>query len=250
MTEAEWQASDDPAAMLPEVTKGISPAHDFRISDRKLRLFACATLAGDSRPDYPPLATAEGFAEGRVGVAELREVWRRHCLASEAAPAYPEAAAEWARSVVSHLTALHRMTPSRAAHLLRDIVGNPFRRDHDHIPYHKSSRWFTPTVVSLAHAAYDSRDEATGHLDPVRLSVLADALEEAGCPAEVEEVVVEEHCGAFMYGCEEFDAMDTCTHKVKRERKVRTPHPLLAHLRSPGPHVRGCHVVDLLAGRE
>jgi hypothetical protein len=25
---------------------------------------------------------------------------------------------------------------------------------------------------------------------------------------------------------------------------------LLEHLRGPGPHVRGCHVVDLLTGRE
>jgi hypothetical protein len=30
----------------------------------------------------------------------------------------------------------------------------------------------------------------------------------------------------------------------------RTPHPLVAHLRSPGPHWRGCWGVDLLTGRE
>jgi hypothetical protein len=27
-------------------------------------------------------------------------------------------------------------------------------------------------------------------------------------------------------------------------------HPLLAHLRSPGPHVRGCWAIDLLLGKE
>jgi hypothetical protein len=47
-------------------------------------------------------------------------------------------------------------------------------------------------------------------LDPFRLSALADALEEAGC----------------------------------------TEAAVLDHLRSPGPHVRGCWVVDLLTGRE
>jgi len=47
-------------------------------------------------------------------------------------------------------------------------------------------------------------------LDTARLAVLADALEEAGC-----------------------DNAD-----------------ILAHCRGPGPHVRGCWVVDLLSGKE
>ena len=47
-------------------------------------------------------------------------------------------------------------------------------------------------------------------LDPDRLAVLADALEEAGC-----------------------DNAD-----------------LLSHLRGPGPHVRGCWALDLLLGKE
>jgi hypothetical protein len=27
------------------------------------------------------------------------------------------------------------------------------------------------------------------------------------------------------------------------------PHPILAHLRSPGSHARGCWVIDLVLGR-
>jgi hypothetical protein len=46
-------------------------------------------------------------------------------------------------------------------------------------------------------------------LDTVRLAVLADALEEAGC----------------------------------------ADPDLLGHLRGPGPHVRGCWAVDLLLGK-
>jgi hypothetical protein len=49
-----------------------------------------------------------------------------------------------------------------------------------------------------------------GRLDPTRLAVLADALEEAGC-ADAE---------------------------------------LLGHLRGPGLHVRGCWAVDSLLGRQ
>ena len=52
-------------------------------------------------------------------------------------------------------------------------------------------------------------NDATGTLDDARLAVLADAVEEAGCPEE----------------------------------------ELLAHLRSPGAHVRGCWAVDLLLSR-
>lgn len=47
MTEQEWLASADPAAMLAEATRWISeppqgPPIKMRLSDRKLRLFACA----------------------------------------------------------------------------------------------------------------------------------------------------------------------------------------------------------------
>jgi hypothetical protein len=63
-------------------------------------------------------------------------------------------------------------------------------------------------VVNLARAAYDNRTLPAGTLNNERLAVLADALLDAGCG----------------------DAQ------------------LLGHLRSPGPHVRGCHAVDALLG--
>jgi hypothetical protein len=63
-------------------------------------------------------------------------------------------------------------------------------------------------VKRLAEDAYEHRHLAEGTLGPARLSVLADALEEAGC----------------------------------------TNADLLTHLRGPGPHVRGCWVVDLILG--
>src|SRR5262245_14482213 len=61
----------------------------------------------------------------------------------------------------------------------------------------------------LAAAAYEERARPSGALDPQRLSVLADGLEEAGCA----------------------DAT------------------ILGHLRGPGPHVRGCWALDLLLGQ-
>jgi hypothetical protein len=64
-------------------------------------------------------------------------------------------------------------------------------------------------VVRLAQAAYEDRLLPGGHLDPARMGVLADALEEAGL----------------------------------------TDAELLHHLRGSGPHVRGCWVVDAVLGR-
>jgi len=70
--------------------------------------------------------------------------------------------------------------------------------------------WDGGAVPKLATIAYEERVLPAGTLDPALLAVLADALEEAGC-ADAE---------------------------------------LLGHLRGPGPHVRGCWVVDLLLGKE
>jgi hypothetical protein len=70
--------------------------------------------------------------------------------------------------------------------------------------------WRDGLVRQLAEAAYQERQLPGGTLDRDCLAVLADALEEAGCQ----------------------DA------------------DILAHLRQPGPHYRGCWVLDLVTGRE
>jgi hypothetical protein len=69
--------------------------------------------------------------------------------------------------------------------------------------------WRTADVLNLAQPAYEHRILPSGHLDNARLAVLADALEDAGC----------------------------------------TDTAILKHLRSPGPHVRGCWPVDLILGK-
>jgi hypothetical protein len=67
----------------------------------------------------------------------------------------------------------------------------------------------TPPVVTIARAAYDERILPEGHLGTARLAILSDALEEAGC----------------------------------------TELAILSHLRSAGPHVRGCWALDLILGK-
>jgi len=67
----------------------------------------------------------------------------------------------------------------------------------------------SPLIEALAQAAYTERNLPSGDLNPDRLAVLSDALEDAGC-----------------------DNAD-----------------ILNHLREPGPHVRGCWAIDLLLGK-
>jgi hypothetical protein len=104
-------------------------------------------------------------------------------------------------------TAAARAEQRAVADLVREVYGNPFHQVQLN-PAWKS--WNNGIVLKLAQAAYDERSLPTGHLDPARLALLADALEDAGC----------------------------------------TDAEILGHLRGPGPHVRGCWAVDLIQEKE
>lgn len=69
--------------------------------------------------------------------------------------------------------------------------------------------WQTNNVVGITQATYEDRSLPSGLLYGDRLAILADALEDAGC-----------------------DNAD-----------------IIDHLRSPGPHVRGCWPLDLILGK-
>jgi hypothetical protein len=64
--------------------------------------------------------------------------------------------------------------------IVRDIFGDPF---HVVAPSPTVLRWEGGTVARLAHAAYAERNMPGGTLEPQRLAVLSDALEEAGADA-------------------------------------------------------------------
>ncbi len=100
-------------------------------------------------------------------------------------------------------------TIAYAADLLRDLIGNPFRPLAPFDPC--MLRWNSGTIVRLAQQAYDDRLLPSGHLDPRRLAVLGDAIEEAGFTSDA----------------------------------------ILAHYRQQGAvHVRGCFLLDAILGKE
>jgi hypothetical protein len=91
----------------------------------------------------------------------------------------------------------------RASHadLLRDIIGNPIRPLSSLAP--SLLTWQDGLVRRLAEEAYDKRQLPAGTLDPDRLAVLADALEEAGADAELVEHL--RGPGAHYRGCHALD---------------------------------------------
>ena len=222
MTEAEWMADPDPAAMTEFVRRSGN--------DRKLRLFACLccrhVCEGIDRGATPPeIEVAELVAEGleearaleyaryRLEVRRYPSLRAANVLRAALSDNPLDAADRTSSSLIDFFVYRRLEQPDREglpldspewdkrvrrklAAFLREIFGSPFRS------ITMSSSWLTSDVVGVARGIYDDRA-----FD--RLPILADALLDAGCDNE----------------------------------------DILAHCRSDGPHVRGCWVVDLVLGK-
>jgi hypothetical protein len=238
MTEADWLECTDPNPML-KFLQG-------RVSERKLRLFACSCCRRiwhyhlETGEEHIAWASAvrnavligERYADGQATKKQLSAAALCSGSGEEAAYAFiacagsaedlmevPDsavnAAGELACLEAKGRPSRNRESVQRAAvraekdekaaqvGLLREIVANPFYK----LSLDLDPR--TPTVLTLAQAAYEQRTLPAGTLDPDRLGVLADALEDAGC----------------------------------------TEAAILEHLRGPGPHYRGCWALDLVLNR-
>lgn len=236
MTEAEWLECSTPNPMLEHL-------RPWRRCRRKLRLYACAAcrlphpwrwmteplheLLDLAERHCDGLASDKAFAAGKRTITRMaRRVWAESeedllgeigqgllaMLRLQPLPGWegmeppepwfaapPKVIREWQRRRVVSIQS--------QTDLLRCIFGNPFR------PAHIDGAWLAwegGTIPTLALAAHRERCLPEGTLDPTRLAVLADALEEAGCASST----------------------------------------VLGHLRGPEPHVRGCWVVDLILGKE
>ncbi len=291
MTEAEWLICTDPQAML-YVVQGPPPEYGgfptTKISDRKLRLFACACcrkvwhLLTDAR-SRQAVEVAERHADGQCSTEEYHGAWSESWDAGvQALPdPSPLRAVSWLfgktnypGSIAAEVVALlcpSISSPVQAA-LLRDICGNPWRLPptHKELARHGIFDWNGNTIPRLASAAYEerpgrkcercggtgwvgryreamNRDDCPdchgsgriedGSLDNGSLTILADALEDAGC------VMGCIHCVDGVWGEYDDDARTPIL--------CQTPGcALLAHLRDPGPHVRGCWVLDMLLDKE
>jgi hypothetical protein len=212
VTERDWLNAVDTSRMLDLLRDS------GRASNRKLRLFACACCRRvwgwyefHHEEGREAVATSERYADGLATPAELTSARR---AAAGRVPdgldkmvAGVDAAMWYGSSLIAHETATDPWPFAGQAELVRDIFGNPFR-PLQHLAPSLLER-HDGLVRKLAQATYEYRDLPSGHLEPSRLAVLADALEEAGV----------------------------------------SEGGLLDHLRGPGPHVRGCFALDLVLGR-
>jgi hypothetical protein len=234
-----------------------------RLSDRRCRLFACAcsrrvlhllSCAGGARA----VEAGELYADGRATREELRAAEQAAGQAGkDAHAAYLSSSPRDHRHFVDHAAAT---ACTWAATCPDGYAGDDYvscnavdaaaytaavqayqacgsTQDDDCLKHHKSQEYarqadllrdiignpFRPTpspapavlawrdrlIPRLAEDAYEERRLPEGTLDPARLGILADALLDAGCADD----------------------------------------DLLAHLRSDGPHVRGCHGLDAVLGR-
>jgi hypothetical protein len=238
MTEKEWRACTDPQKMLDRARlSGLA-------SQRKQLLFVTACL----RRLWPALL----YKGSREAVEVLERVadWVATDAERAAAARAAESAAEVARKDADNIASPESVSAwaiyaaAAAAHAVHEAFRNAdpafivwaanlgerggggyclpdvqaalLRDLFGPLPFRLLPPlapawlgWNEGTVGRLAEGVYDDRRLPEGTLDPASLAVLADALEEAGC----------------------------------------TDQTILDHLRGPGPHVRGCWVVDLLLGK-
>lgn len=284
MNNHEWLNGHDPLKLLnyllacrSAVGVGDTPYPVPNVSDRKLRLIAvaCCRCEWSLMPGVcrNAIATAEMMADEQVTQGMMYDAiepvgWllsndfgqptanqvRDRRLALAAFWVAPQTnRADVANCVIASVGHMRDAFPSampRLADIVRDIVGNPFRPAcsprHNRLSHMLAAAAYndrprrhcdacrgrgivlTMKMLESRYAAPDDlvkplpppvqmpcdRCNGTGiaeshHLDSLTLNAVADSLEESGC--------------------------DNAN--------------IISHLRSPGPHVRGCWAVDLIMGR-
>lgn len=214
-------------------------------SDRKLRLYAaaCCRAVWSMLPDVRSRAAvqaAEEFADAKIDHDALQTAFRavrysvgKHDTPRLRAQSFAQQAARSTADLSSHQAATYAAQHSadaaswsqwgdaerdgatdeqfcrfRQAALLEQIASQTARFEEICPPAtpgksSPSRSWITPALLEMAQGIYDQRSFRL-------LPVLADALEEAGCP----------------------------------------DGELVAHLRRPAEHVRGCWALDIILGKQ
>jgi hypothetical protein len=261
VTESEWLACRDPRPMLRFLRSGTSGAIGSRLArlagrrgvatPRKLRLFAlaCARRAGLAEADIPtdPQAAADAAVRAvveravrRAGEAAWEDETRYATDWDPITAGRADSAARYAESEVDR-GVIAADEAEAQADLLREIFGHPAE------PAVFNPAWRTGAAVALARAAYEE-PSPDGELDPFRMALLADALEDAGC--DDERIV--RHCRGFKR-CLRCGGTGRSVYDWGYVPTPTEPCPECAATgwaTTKVPHVRGCWVVDLVLGEE
>ena len=255
LTEAEWLSCADPQKMLASLLdRG-------RASPRKMRLYLCAGCRHISGLFFQPeslaaVEVAERFADGQAGQEELdRAEWEAE------APTFGYDFEEWfwrgdppgKREVVPRLVEMGAL-PESALHGGEWAVNEPVKRrllaaaelaeacasrsprDWDWGRHLSGVGW---PGSRLLDCVFGSPFRPLPRLDPSLLT-WSDSLAVRLAQAAYEHRTLPEGHLDFQRLAVLADALE----------EAGAGPDILGHLRGPGPHVRGCHVLDLVLGKE
>lgn len=282
MTESEWLTSENPGAMLdflvhrsrPDMPQHATPG------DRKLRLFAvaCCRAVSSNFDDAASscfddfglagLAVAELYADGEAAFDAMRDAGERsdrfvnRGLVKQVTTLEADAAA-W--NMVHRLRTDRLLPRVDVASILRDIIGNPYRSVA--LPRAPAAKklWqcrycrLAGRYCRLCHGSTKVEAACGECLDKKMIYTGMDGIkwiECVKCPVghcpwltpDVQSVALaayEDRAGdGAIQPCHLLPLSDAL-----EEAGCANPE-LLAHLRSPGPHYRGCWALDLILGKE
>jgi len=234
MTEAEWLACADPKPMMTHLARPTT--------DRKLRLFAvaCCRRVWHRIPD--PLSrwgveTLEMLVEGLATEADLRlahaeaEAARRNLSQTgrSAGPYAAEAAASALEWNVGHWPCVGSVA-TQASHAAAEMAELSGRNRRE-----RKRQWVDGLTREQLAQANLFRCLIGNPFRPVAL-----------VPACLTSTVVSLAKG--MYESRDFGAMPILADALQDAGCDSAD--VLGHCRGPGPHVRGCWVVDLVLGKE
>jgi hypothetical protein len=232
MTEADWLTFTDTTPLLGFL-RG-------KASDRKLRLFAVA-CAYDVWPvlrAHPGMAaaveTAEAFADGRAGEAERAAA---HAAITDATLGSDSAAAGAANAFGAAWYASGANTLNAAKYAARSACSAAADAAYLDPPDEPG------TPAELSGRAGDRAGERVARL-------LRDVVENPFRPVAFDPDWRTSAAVALarqMYDARDFAAMPVLADALQDAGCEDAD--VLAHCRGPGPHVRGCWVVDLVLGK-
>lgn len=213
MTEREWLGCNEPAMMLDLLWS--------KFSDRKLRLLACATLRLMEGVENEALALScikvcERYADAEAsdeGMSEIRAIARK----------------KWSR--------LHELNPSQAQEPWGLIAGAAYQLV-------RQDAWKSFVEV-------DTAAERSGVKAYQRAGLLREMFENPGQPPRFRAVWRTSTVLALAQAIYQERAFERLPILADALQDAGCDDPaILEHLRGENIHVRGCHVVDVVLGRE
>jgi hypothetical protein len=248
VTEAKWNSSTDPQAMLAFLHVS------GKASDRQFRLFAlaCCSRIGEHITDPRSRAAIE-FAERHAEAGVARRKGR---------PAVAQAARAFCKKLdvkgyqLKNGTeyAAHMMTANAAHAALGCIEGSAWLAASCAAGCSANAiGWrLLAAARSVALRAWDARTKRPE--EKQQAALLRDIVGNPFRPAAVEAGWLAWNGGTIrklaqaIYDQRAFDGLPVLADAL--EEAGCTDAEILGHLRGPGPHARGCRVLDAILGKE